>query len=246
MAYRVTPITRAYGGGVRTGWPRDRLELEALQEELARSAVTAPRWRVPRDRDVAIGGLFAASSTSGADRCWVGACVVGAEGSMRSAVVSGAPGAPYAPGLLSLREGPLLERAAREIEAPIDVLLVNATGRDHPRGAGLAVHLGAVLDVPTVGVTDRPLVAEPAGEPGGDRGSWTPLELRSDVVGHVVRTRSGSRPVVVHAGWRTDPDTARALVLATMGAARTPEPIRRARHLARLARAAAEGRLERR
>jgi deoxyribonuclease V len=244
--YRVTPITRAYGADVRTGWPRDGLELDALQEELARSAAAAPGWRPSWDRDVAIGGLFVASSTSGTDRCWVGACLVGAGGSMRSAVISGAPGAPYVPGRLALREGPLLERAAREIDAPLDVLLVNATGRDHPRGSGLAVHLGAVLDVPTVGVTDRPLVAEPAGEPGEDRGSWMPLELRGEVVGHLVRTRVAVRSVVVHAGWRTDPDTARSVVLAALGSARTPEPIRRARHLARLARAAAEGRLERR
>jgi deoxyribonuclease V len=245
-AYRVTSITRAYGAGVRTGWPRDPLELDALQEELARSAVAAPGWRPLRDRDVAIGGLFVASSTSGTDRCWVGACVVGAGSLMSSTVISGAPGAPYIPGRLALREGSLLEQAAHEIDAPFDVLLVNATGRDHPRGAGLAVHLGAVLDVPTVGVTHRPLVAEPASEPGEDRGSWMPLEVGGEVVGHLVRTRAAARPVVVHAGWRTDPDTARSVVLSALGPARTPEPIRRARHVARLARAAAEGRLERR
>jgi deoxyribonuclease V len=239
-------MIRAYGAGVRTGWPGDGLELDALQEQLARSAVAAPGWRLPRDRDVTIGGLFVASSTSGTDRCWVGSYVVGAGGAMRSAVISGAPGAPYVPGRLALREGPLLERAARQIDAPLDVLLVNATGRDHPRGAGLAVHLGTVLDVPTVGVTDRPLVAKPAGEPGEDRGSWMPLELKGEVVGHLVRTRAAARPVVVHSGWRTDPDTARSIVLAALGSGRTPEPIRRARHVARLARAAAEGRLERR
>ncbi|MGH3118887.1 MAG: endonuclease V [Gaiellales bacterium] len=95
--------------------------------------------------------------------------MVRARRALRSAVVSGEPGAPYVPGHLAFREGPLLERAVRELDAAFDVLLVNATGRDHPRGAGLAFHLGAVLDVPTAGVTDRRLVAEPAGEPGGAR-----------------------------------------------------------------------------
>src|SRR2546425_8927620 len=38
-----------------------------------------------------------------------------------------------------------------------DVVLVAGAGKDHPRRAGLALHLGAVLDVPTVGVTDDPL-----------------------------------------------------------------------------------------
>ncbi|MGH2658675.1 MAG: endonuclease V [Actinomycetota bacterium] len=226
------------------GWPRDGRDLEALQEELARSAVTVPGWWPPTDRPIAIGALFVASAISGTDRCWVGACVVRAGRELSSAVVSGEPGSPYVPGYLALRQGPLLERGVRELDAAFDVLVVNATGRDHPRGAGLALHLGAALDVPTVGVTDRPLVAEPAGEPGDDRGSWVQLVLDGEVVGLVVRTRARAKPVVVHAGWRTDPEAARSVVLAAGGKARTPEPIRRARHLARLARAAAEGRLQ--
>jgi deoxyribonuclease V len=194
---------------------------------------------------LAIGGLFVASSISGPPRCWVGACVMRDGRELSSIVVSREPSAPYVPGHLALREGPVLERAAVRLDAPLDVLLVNATGRDHPRGAGLALHLGAVVDVPTVGVTDRPLVAEAVGEPGGERGSSVALVLEGEVVGHVVRTRAGARPVVAHAGWGTDPGAARSVVLTACGAARTPEPIRRARHLARLARAAAEGRLRR-
>jgi deoxyribonuclease V len=189
---------------------------------------------------MAIGGVFVASSTSGADRCWVGACVVRDGRTLGSTVASGDAGDPYVPGHLALREGPLLERAVRELDAAFDVLLVNATGRDHPRGAGLALHLGAALDVPTIGVTDRALVAEPEGEPDEERGSSVPLVLDGEVVGLVVRTRARARPVVVHAGWRTDPHEARSFVLAADGTARTPEPIRRARHLARLARAVAE------
>jgi deoxyribonuclease V len=230
--------------GMRIGWPRDAPELESLQRELARSAATAPRWWPPTDRSVAIGALFVASSISGADRCWVGACVVRARRMLSSAVVSDEPDAPYVPGYLALRVGPLLERAVRQLDADFDVLLVNATGRDHPRGGGLALHLGAALNVPTIGVTDRPLVAEAAGEPGDDRGSWVRLVLDGQVVGLVVRTRGGAKPVVVHAAWRTDPEAARSLVLAAGGSVRTPEPIRHARQLARLARAAAEGRLQ--
>jgi deoxyribonuclease V len=53
-------------------------------------------------------------------------------------VVSGEAGAPYLPGLLALREGALLEAAVRALPRPPEVLLVDATGRDHPRRAGLA------------------------------------------------------------------------------------------------------------
>lgn len=225
------------------GWPRDARELEILQEGLARSVVSVPGWWPPADRTIAIGGLFVASSTFGADRCWVGACVLRDRRTLGSTVVSGDAGAPYVPGHLALREGPLLERTVRELDAAFDVLLVNATGRDHPRGAGLALHLGAVLDVPTIGVTDRALVAERQGEPGDERGSSVRLVLDAEVVGLVVRTTARAKPVVVHSGWRTDPQAARSVVLAAGGTARTPEPIRRARRLARLARATAEGRL---
>jgi len=115
-------VGRAYGVGVGIGWPDDGRELEAVQEELARSAATVPGWWPPGDLPIAIGGLFVASSLSGADRCWVGACVVRARRALRSAVVSGEPGAPYFPGHLALREGPLLERAVRELDGAFDAL----------------------------------------------------------------------------------------------------------------------------
>jgi len=53
--------------------------------------------------------------------------------------------------MLALREGLLLEQAMRALPIAPEVLVVNATGRDHPRRAGLALHLGAVLGLPTVG-----------------------------------------------------------------------------------------------
>ncbi|HEY8236284.1 MAG TPA: endonuclease V, partial [Gaiellaceae bacterium] len=69
-------------------------------------------------------------------------------------------GNAYEPGLLALREGPVLETAVRALTARPDALLVDATGRDHPRRAGLALQLGAILDLPSVGVTHRPLLAD--------------------------------------------------------------------------------------
>jgi deoxyinosine 3'endonuclease (endonuclease V) len=105
-----------------------------------------------------------------------------------------------------------------------EVLVVNATGRDHPRRAGLALHLGAVLGLPTVGVTTRPLVAQGARPPDA-RGATAPLLLLGDeVVGYWVRTRAGARPVAVHAAWQTDAQDAVQVVLAATRRARTPAP----------------------
>jgi deoxyribonuclease V len=117
-----------------------------------------------------------------------------------------------------------------------EVLLVDATGRDHPRRAGLSLHLGAVLDVPTVGVTHRPLLA--AGVwPRDERGATSPLTLDGAVVGCWLRTRRRTRPLAVHAAWRTDAVTAAWIVMAALTTTRTPEPLRVARRLARTARA---------
>jgi deoxyribonuclease V len=170
------------------------------------------------------------------DPAWAGAVVMRGRRLLAEAVVCGAAGAPYEPGLLVLREGPLLEAAVRALDAPPDLLLVDATGRDHPRRAGLALQLGAMLDLPTVGVTHRPLMA--AGDwPAAEKGQTAPLLLDGEEVGAWLRRRAGARPLAVHPAWRTSIDTAVAIVRDAAGTHRTPEPLRRARQLARLARA---------
>ena len=153
------------------------------------------------------------------------------------AELTGTASAPYRPGLLALRLGALCEHAIRSLRSVPDVLLLDGTGRDHPRRAGLAVHLGAMLDLPTVGVTHRPLLAH--GEwPEDTIGATSPLTIDGEPVAAWLRTRPRCRPLVIHSGWRTDLDTAVRLVRATLAGHRTPEPLRAARRLARSARRA--------
>jgi deoxyribonuclease V len=163
--------------------------------------------------------------------------MLGKRGLRAAPVVRGDAGWRYEPGLLALREGLLLEAAVRALPQPPEVLIVNASGRDHPRGAGLALHLGAVLELPSIGITDRPLLAE-GREPGGERGSTSPLLLDGREVARWLRTRAAARPVVVHPGWRTDLDSAVTVTVRSTRRARTPEPLRRARKAARDARSA--------
>jgi len=168
---------------------------------------------------------------------WAGAALVrGDRRVVGTAAIAGVAGAPYEPGMLALREGPLLAAALRALPEAPEVLIANATARDHPRGAGLAMHLGAEMDLPSVGVTDRALVAIGM-EPGPERGAASPVLLGGAEVARAVRTAQGARPLVVHPGWRTDLDTAVALVLAACRGRRTPEPLRRARSAARSLRA---------
>jgi deoxyribonuclease V len=223
----------------RGAWPTSADELRRGQLQLA--TARPPGWHPPA-RTYATGGCFVCFERKvpghglRGECGWAGAALAAGSRIVESAVVTGKAGAGYEPALLALREGPLLEAAARALPRAPDVLLVNATGRDHPRGAGLAVHLGAVLGLPTVGVTHRPLLA--AGEwPADEPGARSPLVLGVETVGGWLRTRQRARPLAVHPGWRTDLDTACAVVLAAVGRVRTPEPLREARRVARRARA---------
>lgn len=158
---------------------------------------------------------------------------------LAQAVVADRVPAAYEPGLLAMREGRVLAAAVNGLSRLPDVLLVDATGLDHPRRAGLAVHLGAAVGVATVGVTQRPLVATGA-LPSLQRGARAPVRVGDRRVGFWVCTRAGARPVVAHAGWRTTAETAADVVLAaSTGAARTPVPLQEARRVAREARALA-------
>lgn len=220
-------------------WPVTPEELEAVQRDLA--GRHPPLW--PFSGEVSlVGGCFVCFARGkvgrgeAGDPGWAGAALISGGVAAEVVAVSGQAGASYEPGLLALREGPLMEAAVRRLHERPEVLLVNATGRDHPRRAGLALHLGALLDLPTVGVTMRPLIA--LGAPPADApGATSPLLVDDDLVGYWVRLRRGAHPIAVHAAWRTDPATALAVVLAGAGRTRTPEPIRQARRAAREARA---------
>ncbi len=232
---------------VITTWPVRPDELVGVQVALGQA--TPPPWSPPASPPASpprIGGCFVcfargiAGAGGAGDPAFAAAAVLRDRRVLARAVVRGAAGAPYLPALLALREGRLLEAAVRALDeaSPPEVLLVNASGRDHPRRAGLALHLGAVLGVPTVGVTDRPLVAE-GDWPGPTAGATAPLRLHGELVGYWLRARRGSKPVAVHAAWRTDPDTAVEVVRGAIRRARTPEPLRRARTAARAARGTA-------
>jgi deoxyinosine 3'endonuclease (endonuclease V) len=151
-------------GGMAT-WPATVHELTQLQHALAE--LTPEPWQPPATV-LRIGACFVCfervhGAGAAGDRGFAGAAVTSRRRLLAGVSVSGLAGGPYRPALLALREGPLLEQAVRALPITPEVLVVNATGRDHPRRAGLALHLGAVLGLPTVGVTTRPLVARAPG-----------------------------------------------------------------------------------
>ncbi len=133
---------------------------------------------------------------------------------------------PYVPGYLSFREIPILLRAFRKIRHAPDVILCDGQGIAHPRGLGLASHLGLVLGLPTIGCAKSRLVGEHR-DPRSARGSKTRLMYEGRRVGTVLRTRDAVAPLYVSPGHAIDDQTAVRIVLRCCST-RIPEPTRRA------------------
>lgn len=239
-------------GRLHDPWPDDDDALIAMQEQLAADAERALRVTpLVADTVETIGGCFVAFARGEqgtghpGDHAWA-AAVTWRRPQQRAPrgevvdehVVAGTVPATYAPGLLARREGPILAASVEGLDPLPDVLLVDATGLDHPRQAGLALHMGAALDVPTIGVTHRGLVVR--GDPPPelvDRGDTHLVDLDGIAVAAWVCTRTGARPLLVHPAWRTDAASAVDVVLAASDeAARTPAPLQEARRLARVTR----------
>ncbi|UCD70841.1 MAG: deoxyribonuclease V [Syntrophobacterales bacterium] len=134
---------------------------------------------------------------------------------------------PYIPGLLSFREAPLIIEAFQRLQRIPDVVLYDGQGIAHIRSFGLAAHMGVLLDLPSVGCAKKKLVGD-FGEVGLHAGSTTSLKIDGKIVGAVIRTRRGVKPVFVSPGHRIDLQSSIGLVLKTCRGFRLPEPIRRA------------------
>jgi deoxyribonuclease V len=141
--------------------------------------------------------------------------------------VKGKRGFPYIPGLLSFRELPLMLRAIEKLQIVPDLILCDGQGMAHPRGIGLASHLGLLLRRPTIGCAKTRLLGE-SSEVGGEKGSYRPLRHNGRAVGAVVRTRKGVKPVFVSPGHNITLDESIKWVLRCSTRYRIPEPTRKA------------------
>ncbi|WP_410600455.1 deoxyribonuclease V [Amycolatopsis sp. lyj-90] len=139
---------------------------------------------------------------------------------------------PYEPGLFAFRELPPLLEALRALDHPPDLLVCDGHGLAHPRRFGLACHLGVVTGLPTLGVGKTRFIGE-HGEPGRERGAKEPLVDDGEVVGMVLRTQDGVKPVYVSTGHKISLDNACRQVLRLSPAFRQPETTRHADRLAR-------------
>lgn len=200
----------------------------ALQQRLAAQVVTGPPLALERVRLVAGVDVSVKNDVSRA-----AVVVVTFPGlvPVETVTVAQPTPFPYIPGLLSFREGPVLEAAFAQLQTEPDAFLFDGMGIMHPRRLGIASHLGLWLGRPTVGCGKTHLVGayEP---PPAARGARSAVYYHGEQVGVVLRTRAGVKPLYISPGHCIDLDSAVALVLACTPRYRLPEPIRLAHRAA--------------
>ena len=210
-------------------WPEELGEARSIQEDL--------RWQVVC-RDEYCGPDLIAGVDVGYDnkrRVAKAAVAVLAARDLRlvdAATAEESIRFPYIPGYLSFREIPAVVKALRHLETPPDMFLCDGQGVAHPRGLGLASHLGVILDMPSVGAAKSKLVGDhdPVGERKGCR-EW--LYRKGERVGQVLRSRTRVKPIYVSCGHLVAQASAGDIVLGLTTKYRLPEPTRRAHALTR-------------
>ncbi|WP_308168494.1 endonuclease V [Nonomuraea sp. NEAU-A123] len=221
-------------------WPTSVEEAEAIQERLRLHVeLTGPteftlvagldvHYHGDDDVAAAVVVLSATAPTGSAtDGRAAGGLVV-----VEQVVVRGKARFPYVPGLFAFRELPALVEALERLTVTPDLLVCDGYGLAHPRGFGLACHLGVLTGLPAIGVGKTHFVGT-HDAPAPARGAWTPIDLNGSTVGRALRTQQDVKPVYVSQGHRITLDTACAEVLRLSPYHRLPEPIRKADHLAR-------------
>jgi deoxyribonuclease V len=205
-------------------WNVTPKEAAAIQRQL-RSRVTL-RNRLKRLRYVA--GTDVSSSLAD-NTIWAGVVVVEYPGlePVEERWARGKASFPYVPGFLSFREIPVLISALTRLKIMPDLILCDGQGIAHPRGMGLATHLGLLVDCPTIGCAKSRLVGTYS-ELAEEKGASAELVHEGKVIGVAARTRERVKPIFISPGNRITLKQSVKIVFRCCPRYRVPEPVRMA------------------
>ncbi len=231
-------------------WPTNFAQAREVQESLRRQVIAEDRFgRIENVAGIDVGFEENGTVTRAA------VVVLGFPGlEARERAIARQPTRfPYVPGFLSFREAPAVLDALDKLRAMPDMLLCDGQGLAHPRRFGIACHLGLLTDIPSIGVAKSRLIGMHEEVPE-QKGEWVPLldypsspsllpqgekrasrgalRARPEIVGAVLRTRAGVKPVYVSIGHRIGLASAIDIVLRCTTRYRLPEPTRLADRLA--------------
>jgi len=134
---------------------------------------------------------------------------------------------PYIPTLLSFREIPPAVACIKKLKLQPDVFLADGQGIAHPYGCGFASHLGLAVGKPTIGVAKSRLIGEPT-----IIADNAFLVQKDQVIGAVVTTKEGVKPVYVSIGHLISLETAVKIAKQCVRNSRIPEPVLQAHKIA--------------
>jgi len=228
---------------------QSRAEMETLQREVAAAATFDDDFAFDPAAVSVEGGASLAGErplVAGVDQAFLDddravsavVCLRGGEVIERTHAVTDLS-IPYVPGLLSFREGGPILDAFAALEATPDLVVFDGSGRIHFRQAGLATHLGVVLDVPSVGVAKNLLCGRVDGDVDGRPAGWRAPVVADDrvdapdgtVLGYAYQSRQyDSNPVInplyISPGHRVSAGTTVDLVERLCAGYKLPEPTR--------------------
>ena len=209
-------------------WPTNFAQAREVQESLRRQVIAEDRFsRVDNVAGIDVGFEENGAVTRAA------VVVLGFPGleAREQAIARQPTRFPYVPGFLSFREAPAVLDALDKLRTLPDMLLCDGQGLAHPRRFGIACHLGLLTDIPSIGVAKSRLIGTHQEVPLR-KGAWRPLQDDAEVIGAVLRTRAGVKPVYVSIGHRIGLASAIDIVLRCTTRYRLPEPTRLADRLA--------------
>lgn len=120
---------------------------------------------------------------------------------------------PYIPTYLAFRELPVILKLMDRLDYEPTVLMMDGNGILHPRGFGVASHIGVVLDMPVLGAAKKKLCGDFDKTCLEHEGDSTPVKLDGRTVGHALKSSArSSRPLFISPGHRIA--TKSALVIA--------------------------------
>jgi len=134
-------------------------------------------------------------------------------------------GFPYVPTYLAFREVPAIIRAFDRLKELPDIFLVDGHGICHPKGVGIATHIGVLIGIPTIGVAKSRLVGNFV-MPSNKKGKYEPIILHNNTVGFVFRSRDNVKPIFISPGHLTDLNCIIGIVEKSLKKYRIPEPLR--------------------
>ena len=203
-------------------WNVDPIEAEAIQNNLRQKVLT-----LPIKNEIKYVGGTAVSIDAANNMVHAALVVLGYPGlePIEQYGVSQEMRFDYMSGLLTFREGAPLMSLFRRVSQNLDLVLFHSHGQAHPRRFGLASHLGVLLDIPSIGISNKILVGRYA-RLSNEKFSVQPIMDGSELVGMALRSRENKNPIFISIGHKADLDSSVGLVKSLVRQYKAPEPIR--------------------